>query len=435
MTHTASQIAADLERHLGPRLVVTDPDVMNGYVIDWSGRFKGSPACVVRARSRDDVVTVMERSAVLGFPVVAQGGNTGLVGATMAPAGSVILNVGSLDEIVDDGDVSSLVAGAGATIASVQEAAVQRRRVFGLDLASRDSATVGGAFNTNAGGVYASYWGRMRNQVIGVEAVMADGTVMSTLDVASDEVWGMDPVDVLAGSEGSLVVVTALRLRLREPLGDTTVVLGGFNSIEAAASLAENAPGVTAAELLAHSEMELVIGHSDLAAPMSPHPWYLLLEVKTESVDTLEFPSDAVVGSSLWAYREGITEAIAGLGIPHKFDVVVPSSRLDALYPELARRLAPNRLCMFGHVLQSNIHINVAPPHPEATVPEEVDQLVLDAVEEAGGQAAGEHGVGRAKAERVRRSLPAGRLILADTLKRAFDPEGRLNPGVGPARL
>ena len=175
LTHSEAPVVADLERHLGPRSVVADPDVVHGYAIDWSSRFQGSPACVVRARSRDEVVTVLERSASLGFPVVAQGGNTGLVGATMAPSGSVILNLSGLTGIVEEDD-SSLVAGAGSTIASVQNAASRLGMVFGLDLASRDSATVGGAFNTNAGGIYGSYWGRMRDQVIGVEAVMADGT-------------------------------------------------------------------------------------------------------------------------------------------------------------------------------------------------------------------------------------------------------------------
>lgn len=433
LNNSEASVVADLERHLAPRSIVTDPDVVHGYAIDWSSRFHGSPACVVRAHTRDEVVTVMERSAALGFPVVAQGGNTGLVGATMAPRGSVILNLSGLTSIVEEDD-ASLVAEAGSTIASVQSAASRLGMVFGLDLASRDSASVGGAFNTNAGGIYASYWGRMRDQVIGVEAVMADGTVVSSIEGDAEAGWGVDPVDVLAGSEGTLAVVTALRLRLRAPVTETTVVLAGFDSVEAAARLVAGLPGVMAGELLGEIEMATVVERGGLARPMAPRPWYLLIEVESGSVDVLELDDDAVVGSSLWSYRQGISESIEGLGIPHKFDVVVPPERLEDLHAGLMQRLAPNRVFMFGHLLRSNAHFNVVPPHPEATVPEEVDRLVLDAVEEAGGSAAGEQGVGRAKAEWVRASLPPGRRDLIDALKRALDPDGRLNPGAGAAR-
>ena len=412
---------------------MTDLDVVRSYAVDWSDRFHGSPTCVVRVRSRDEVVTVLERSADLGFPVVAQGGNTGLVGATMAPPGSVILNLSGLNDMVENDD-GSLVAGAGCTIASVQDAASRLGKVFGLDLASRDSATVGGAFNTNAGGMYAAYWGPMRDQVTGVEAVMADGTVVSTIDGNAEAAWGVDPVAVLAGSEGTLAVVTALKLRLRAPVTETTVIMAGFDSVEAAAQMAVGVPGVMAGELLGETEMETVIERGGLARPMAPHRWYLLIEIESGSVDSLQIDGDAVVGSSLWAYRERITESIDGLGVPYKFDVVVPPARLDDLHADLSRLLAPNRLFMFGHLLRSNAHFNVVPPHREATVPDEVDQLVLDAVEKAGGSAAGEHGVGRAKAVRARDSLPPGRRDLIDALKRALDPDGRLNPGAGAAR-
>lgn len=263
---------------------------------------------------------------------------------------------------------------------------------------------------------------------------MVDGTVVSTIERDTEAGWGADPVDVLAGSEGTLAVVTALRLRLRAPVTGTTVVLAGFDSVEAAAHLVAGVPGVMAGELLGETEMAMAVDRGGLGRPMAPHPWYLLIEVESGSVDYLEFDSDAVVGSSLWSYRQGIAESIEGLGIPHKFDVVVPPERLEDLHADLSRRLAPNRVFMFGHLLRSNAHFNVVPPHLEATVPDEVDHLVLDAVEEAGGSTAGEQGVGRAKAERVRASLPPGRRDLIDAVKRALDPDGRLNPGAGAAR-
>lgn len=132
-----------------------------------------------------------------------------------------------------------------------------------------------------------------------------------------------------------------MRLRLRPPAGETNVVLAGFDSIEAAARVAGAGTGVVAAELFGNSEMEMVIDHSGLVAPIERHPWYLIVEVEADPADALDLPEDAVVGPSLWPYRDGITEAIASLGVIHKFDVVVPASRLGALHADLLRRLAP----------------------------------------------------------------------------------------------
>lgn len=426
---TASWVG-DLRARLGDA-VVDDPEVVEGYALDWTGRFRGSPEALIRAGDTDDVVAVMELSARVGFDVVPQGGNTGLVGGTVAPEGSVILSLRGLDRITGD---HAVVAGAGATISAVQDAAAQRQMVFGLDMASRDSATVGGALATNAAGLFACHWGRMQQQVMGVEAVLWDGTVLTTLDRYASTGAGTDPVDLLAGSEGTLAVLTAARLQFHSPLGPTVVVLSGFASLSDVLEFLAGAPPLIGAEVFRQEELEVVTAHTGMAAPTDPAPWYLLVEAEERHAPDLSLPDEAVAGRDLWLYRDRITESLATLGVMHKYDVVLPPANVEGLVSSLTEVLAPQSLFVIGHVLMADFHLNVAPPDPGRRVPEEVDDLVYSAVEAAGGQAAGEHGIGRAKAERSRAALSSGHRRVVDELKRAFDPHGRLNPGTGAAR-
>lgn len=411
--------------------VIDDPDIMEGFGVDWTGRFRGSPAAVVRAEHTEDVVAVMELSARVGFDVVAQGGNTGLVGGTSAPEGSVILSLRGLDRITGD---DSLVAGAGATISAVQDAAAHRNMVFGLDMASRDSATVGGALATNAAGLLACRWGRMQRQVTGIEAVLWDGTVLTTLERDTCPGAGTDPVGLLAGSEGTLAVLTAARLQLHAPLGPTVVVLSGFERLSSVLQFLSAAPPLIGAEVFRREELEVVTAHTGMAAPMGPSPWYLLVEAEERHASDLALPDEAVAGRDLWLYRDRITESLATLGVIHKYDVVAPPTRVEGLVSSLTEQLAPQRLFVMGHVLMADFHLNVAPADPGGRVPEGVDEVIYSAVEEAGGRPAGEHGIGRAKAERSRARLSPGHRRVLDELKRALDPHGRLNPGVGAAR-
>lgn len=415
---------SDLKRRLG-EAVVDDPDVVASYAVDWTGRFVGIPYAVVRPRRPEDVVEVLTAANDAGFGVVPQGGNTGLVGGTAAPSDSVILNLAAFAQIDDSGP--HLDVGAGVTIARLHEHARKRGGVFGLDLASRDSATAGGAFATNAAGLHACRYGRMADQVVGLQAVFGDGQVVDALDRPA---FGVDPVPLLAGSEGTLGIVTALRLRLHPLPGPTMVTLTGHDSIDDVLAYLERIPGPLAAEVFGALEMEAVAQHTGRDAPLAPSPWYLLIEIETDRADALD-PA-CVVGDGLWAFRDRITETLATRGVVHKFDVVVPPDRLERLIGRLRAVVAPCSLYVFGHISMADFHLNVTPV-PGRPVPDSVDEVVMDAVEEAGGQVVGEHGVGRAKAARARAHLLSGQRHLADAIKRALDPAGILNPGAGVA--
>src|ERR687885_1679537 len=214
---------------VGPRHVLTDPDLTAGYAVDWTGRFRGRAPAVVRPADTTEVAGVLALLAGAGRPVVPQGGNTGLVGGSVPLHGEIVLSLRRLDGI---GPVEVLAgqvtAGAGATLAAVEAAARPHGLTFGVDLAARDSATIGGMVATNAGGLRMLRYGNMRAQVMGVEAVLPDGRVLSHLAGLAKDNTGYDLAGVLTGSEGTLGVITRVRLRLVPRLAARTVGLLAF---------------------------------------------------------------------------------------------------------------------------------------------------------------------------------------------------------------
>ena len=438
--------------------MLVDPDVVAGYTTDWTGRFSGPASLVVRPGSTSEVAEVL--SACLGarVPVVVQGGNTGLVGASVPPpagvsAPPVVLSTARLAEIGPvDATGCQVTAGAGATLAAVQAAARSAGLTFPVDLAARDSATIGGMVATNAGGVHVLRYGPMRQQVLGAEAVLVDGTVLAHLNGLVKDNTGYDWPQLLVGSEGTLAVLTAVRLRLvpRQPERAAAVV-GVGSTADALALVAEvrrRADGLSAAEVFYDDGLDLVCRHCGFQPPFSPRrPVYVLLEVvgRAGVVDQLAgalaeagaddeataLSDDEAGAARLWAYRERHAEAVSSLGVAHKLDVTLP---LDALADfERAVRLAVDRvwpgstMVLWGHLGDGNLHVNVVGPPPGD---EDVDATVLELVAGLGGSISAEHGVGRAKVAWLGLSRSPAELGLMQAVKTALDPERILNPGV-----
>src|ERR1700723_411701 len=234
-------LLAELTEIAGPEHVLTDPDLVAGYTTDWTRRFSGAARAVVRPADAAEVAAVLLACARHGVPVVPQGGNTGLVGGGVpaaAAGGAVVLSARRLRRL-DPVDVLSgqVTAGAGVTIAELRAHAAGAGLEYGVDLAARDSATVGGTIATNAGGVQTIRYGPTRAQLLGLEAVLADGSVISRLGGIQADNTGYDLTQLLAGSEGTLGVITAARLRLWPAAPPTLTVLAGVPGIEAAAAL------------------------------------------------------------------------------------------------------------------------------------------------------------------------------------------------------
>jgi FAD/FMN-containing dehydrogenase len=456
-------LVADLRAVTGPAHVLAEPDVVAGYATDWTRRYTGSATCVVSPDTTAQVAEIVKACASHGARVIPQGGNTGLVGGSIPPPRSdgsdcVILSTRRLTGIEPvDPRSRQVTAGAGVTIASLAAHGAAEGLRYGVDLASRDSATVGGTIATNAGGIHTIRYGPTRSQVAGVIAVLADGSVVGGLSGLTVGNTGYDLAQLLTGSEGTLGVITEARLVLRPAEPAAAVLLAGTTGIAAAAELLAHIrqviPDLLAAEYVDAAGLALVREVTGLAAPTTQsHEGYLLAEIAgtaggdadtyMQRLDAVLLPADTIVAqdangmAALWAYRERVTEAIATTGIPHKIDVAVPVLELGAFCDELegvvydaarGRENSEPRVIAFGHLGVGNLHVNLL-GLDAADV--SADEAVARLAAAHGGSAAAEHGVGRAKTGWLAFSRSAAEIDAMRSIKAALDPAGLLNPGV-----
>jgi FAD/FMN-containing dehydrogenase len=442
------RVPTDADLGLPPGTVVTDPDVLAPLAVDWTGRWVGQPAALVRPASADHTAAVLAWCSETGTPVVPIGGNTGLVAGTTAPPGSVLLSTARLLRLDPvDVDAGQVTAGAGVTLGALQRhvAATSAGWVFGVDLAARDSATVGGMVATNAGGIRVLRHGSMRAQVLGVEAALAGGSVVSHLGGLVKDNTGYDLAGLLCGSEGTLGVVTAARLRLvPDPLDRlvaVTLVDGWAEAVRLTGLLRRSVDGLDAVEAVDAVGLRLAVEHLGLAplpgggGVMVLAEWAGAGEPPPSLGDALDgldvlVAVDAPGRARLWAHRERQAEAIARAGVPHKLDVTLPIGSLaaftDDVRTEVAERWPSARLVLFGHLGDGNLHVNVVGPDPDDP---SVDELVLRLVAAHQGSVSAEHGIGRAKATWLHLSRSPAELAAMRALKAALDPAGILNPG------
>ena len=436
----------DLTAVVGGPHVLTG-DATAGYAVDWTGRFRGDPPAVVRPRDTAQVAAVLALCAGGGIPVVPQGGNTGLVGGGVPGHGEVVLSLARLDRLgPPDLEAAQVTVGAGVTLSRVAGAA------DGLDLgiliASRDSATVGGAVATNAGGLRVLRYGPMRAQLRGIEAVLADGTVLSHLSGLVKDNTGYDYPSLLAGSEGTLAVITPARLRLVPRARSPVTVLCGFAGLaelhEAARLAAAGVPGLLSAEFFTQAGLDLLVSRAGLAPPLAvPAPAYLLLEADgpgaLDGLAAVAGDHPAAVAESaadrarLWAYRERHPDAAGFLGVPLKLDVAVPAARWVELAAGVAGVVAgadPGATVItFGHVADGNVHVNIVPAAPPDGRHEDA---VFSFVASLGGSISAEHGIGALKARWLPLARSAAERELFARIRGALDPAGILNPHVLP---
>lgn len=448
----------DLRAVVGAAHVVTDAAVASSYTRDWTGRFVGAARAVVRPGDTDEVAAVLAACNDAGVAVVPQGGNTGLVGGSVPASSEIVLSLRRLDELGPVDRMSGQVtAGAGVTIATVQTGARAAGWDYGVDLGARDSATVGGTIATNAGGIHVLRHGPTRRQLIGYEAVLADGRILRRLDALEKDNTGYDLGSLVCGSEGTLAVVTAARLRLVPRPTHVVVALGAFASVDdavaAAGVLRRELDSLAAVELFLDDGLRLVCERLSLPPPFPvPSRAYLLVECSARHdptdeladalgalADRVELGDIAVASDpdrrgALWRYREGHTEAINLLGAPHKLDVTLPAAFLASFIgavPGTVARAVPERegvrVWLFGHAADGNVHVNVTGVAPDD---DRVTDAVLHLVAEMGGSISAEHGIGTAKRRWVHLTRSPEELAAMRAIKRALDPRNTLNPRV-----
>ena len=420
---------------LGDRLL-EDPRSCVGFGVDWTGRYRGDVVAVALPQSTIEVSEILRFCNDANIPVVTQGGNTGLVGGSVPNRPSLVLSTRNLNEIGDIDPVSrQMTVGAGVTLAALQTHARQFGYEYGVDLGARDSATIGGTVATNAGGINVVAHGMTRRQVVGLEVVLASGDVASSLRALAKDNTGYDLTQLLCGSEGTLGVVTRIRVQLQPSWPETTSAMFGAatyaDAIAQVRRIIDCGVRLRAAEVFDRLGLELAreAGHAapDISAP---------LVVLVEFAGAAELAADAVVASDhrsrtrLWQLRELLPDFISRKGLVHKLDVAVTASRLDELAVGIQRELSASDIVtqlVFGHLLDGNLHIAFTGPPADDTVHElELLQLVAG----LGGTISAEHGVGVQKADVLGMVRSQTEIEVMRSIKTALDPRGILNPGV-----
>jgi FAD/FMN-containing dehydrogenase len=445
-----------LRAAVGASQVLTDPDLRASYETDWTRRWRGEALAVVRPATTDEVIAVLLACAAAGAAVIPQGGNTGLVGGSVprgvADGPQVVLSTLRLRELEPvDTLAGEVTVGAGVTLAALQAHLRSSGFAFGVDLGARDSASIGGMIATNAGGIHVLRHGPMRAQLLGLEAVLADGSVLRRLPGMVKDNTGYHLPSLLAGSEGTLALITRAHLRLVPVRPRRAVALLALAQLADAVSIAgdlrRSLPELAAAELFFDDGMELVLRHASAERPFPDrHPAYLLLEADGEAdptdrladaiadapgVDDAVIASDEAGRARLWNLRERHTEAISGEGVAHKLDVALPLARLAEFIgqvPGLVEATRPGSATyLYGHVCDGNMHVGIIGPAPDD---EAVDDAVLRLTIEMGGTVSAEHGIGTAKVAWLEADRGVADVAAMRAIKRGLDPGWMLNPGV-----
>jgi FAD/FMN-containing dehydrogenase len=439
-------LADTLARIVGADHVLADPELKAGYEGDLTGRFGGEALLVVRPATTEQVVEVLHACAEAGVAVVPQGGHSGLVGGGTPRDGEVVLSSRRLDRIEEvDADAAQVTVGAGVILERLQAHLRARGFDFGVDHGGRGSATLGGMAATNAGGPLALRYGTMRSQVAGLEAVLADGRVLSRLGGLLKDGAGYDLTGLLVGSEGTLGVITRLRVRLVPLLPARVTALASLPDMDGALHVLQRlraeAPSLHAVDFFHARGLQLVCERHGLTPPFrTDDDVFLVVELAAHADPTDELAAladlptaiahDAAGRAQLWAFRELQNDTASALGVVHKLDVSVPVGELPSFVAgvhRLVAELAPGaELFVYGHLGDGNVHVNVVGPPPED---ERVDDAVLRLVADHGGSIAAEHGVGVLKTAWLGLTRSPDEIAALRDLKRALDPAGLLNPG------
>ncbi|MEO8311947.1 MAG: FAD-binding oxidoreductase [Caldimonas sp.] len=459
---------------VGPAQVLVDADGAP-YEVDWRRRFHGRALAVVRPGSTAEVAAVVKACRAHGTSIVAQGGNTGLVGGSVPDASGrqVVLSTARLNRIrgVDPANLA-LVAEAGCVLQRVQETAAEHGLMFALSLAAEGSCTIGGNLATNAGGTQVVRYGNARELCLGLEVVTAEGRVWEGLSGLRKDNTGYDLRDLLIGSEGTLGIITAATLKLHPRPAAMATAMATMATLAAATSLLALAherlgPGLTGFEIMNTLSLGLVRTHfAQLRQPLAPAPWTVLIEhsdsedqghatavlesllgtaMERGLVDDAVFASSLEQANAMWHLRESIPLAQVADGGNVKHDIALPISAVEEFVATtdaaLMRAFPGTRLVDFGHLGDGNLHYNVQGPPGDADFvarfEKDINALVYSAVAARGGSISAEHGIGELKRdELVTRKSPVA-LDMMQAIKNALDPAGVLNPGrvlIPPAR-
>jgi FAD/FMN-containing dehydrogenase len=469
-THVKPSIAPELlsqfAKIVGERFAVTDPSLQTQYLKEMRDLYTGATPMVLRPGSVAEVSAILKLANETKTAIVPQGGNTGLVGGQIPFNGEIILSLNRMDKIREvDATSNSIIAEAGVSLGRVRQAAADVDRLYPLLLPSEGTCTVGGNLSTNAGGTTAVSWGVARQQVLGLEVVLADGRVMHNLNKLKKDNTGYDLKNLFVGAEGTLGIITAASLRLISRPRSTETAFVGVASPEAALELfgianEKSGGNITSFEIMLSMGVEFVLKHdSGSRDPLAEkHPWYVLIELSSQQREGLRdameqilsegvekgLVADAAMADSLdqakafWRIREMFGEVQRVIGGSIKHDISVPVAHVPAFIREAnaaVLKLIPGaRPLPFGHLGDGNIHYNIT--QPEGADKEQfldrwhdVNHVVFEVVLRYGGSISAEHGIGIMKRDLLPTIKDPVAMDMMRAIKKTLDPNGILNPG------
>lgn len=461
-----ADVVSKLKSVLGPTGWSDDPVKLQGKLVEWRGRWTGETPLLALPASVDQVSAVVAICAEQGVAITPQGGNTGLVGGQI-PAGEILISTERLNRVRDVAtEDGTMVVEAGVTLYDAQQAAAGVDRFFPLSLAAEGTATIGGTISTNAGGTGVLRYGVMREQVLGLEAVMPDGRIFHGLKRLRKDNTGYDLKQLLIGAEGTLGVITAASLKLYPRMRSRATAMVGLESPEKAVRLlqaarSETGGAVEAFELMSRRGVDYtaknIPGCKD---PLTSRwPWLVLIETASGEEGAAEaglqrvlerafeedLIGDAAIAQNLdqakafWRLREEHSAGQKPEGAVWKHDVSVPISRIPAFLAEtdaaLEKQFPGVRIVAFGHVGDGNMHYDVIRPEGGddkawSALRDEGSKIVHDITARYEGSISAEHGLGRMKTAEGARYKTELELDLQRAVRQAIDPRRIMNPRV-----
>ena len=451
---------AEIERSFPSDFLTREANELAEYGKDWTKVYAPAPSAIAFPRTTDEVSRLLALCTAHRIAVVPSGGRTGLAAGAVAAKGEVVVSLARMRRM-DPIDLlgATVRVQAGAVTEEVHRHAAQHGLTWPVDFASKGSSHVGGNIATNAGGVKVIRYGLTRNWVLGLEVVLMSGEVLSLNGALEKNNTGIDLRQLFIGSEGTLGIITEATLKLARAPGKMNVFLFAVPDLAYVLRLfreARQAPfTIMAYEFFTDRCLARLQRHRKLRAPFdAPSSHYVLLEVEkadeaeielwVSSLFERELITDGTLAqhgtqaAELWALREGISESLSATGLPHKNDVSLPIAKLEGFCSELdaifAERYPDWEICLFGHIGDGNLHINVMKPDAleKADFLKQTkiaDHDIFTLVKKYDGSISAEHGVGLLKKDYLSYSRTPGELAVMRSIKRALDPDGLLNPG------